>query len=423
MKIIFLNDDFLPATAGGAASVVFNLSQELIRQNHSVVVITTTFNSSKTLLENYQNIKVYRLPTKRHGLLWRSYFSLYNPFLLKKIKKIFQTEKPDVIHAHSIYTYAISYAVLKLARKFTNKVFFTAHDVMPFSYGKLIFSADKIPKDFLTEKNYNYKISWATNLKRVGKAFNPFKKIFIRHYLKYAKQIFIVSHALKNALQQNKILKNNNNSIILYNALDLNFWQTPPADEIKNFKNKYSLGNSPIIFFGGRLSMAKGFQQTLQTIAKIKQQIPNIKLLIVGENKDFKSKAVSDINKLNLSSNIIFTNWLTKEQIKLAYASSNLIFVPSICFDSFPTINLEAMALKKPVLATCLGGSKEIIQHSINGYIIQPYQIEKNVQVILNLLNNPDLFEKIGRQALISAQNNCNMHNKTKKIIKFYEAK
>ena len=70
--------------------------------------------------------------------------------------------------------------------------------------------------------------------------------------------------------------------------------------------------------------------------------------------------------------------------------------VPSICFDSFPTINLEAFACKKPVIATCFGGSKEIIEDDVNGYIVNPYNIKNLARKITDLLQNPDKAKNFG---------------------------
>jgi len=55
--------------------------------------------------------------------------------------------------------------------------------------------------------------------------------------------------------------------------------------------------------------------------------------------------------KENLS--IILTGWIEEDELKSAYYSSDVVVTPSIYLDPFPTVNLETMACKKPIIGTC----------------------------------------------------------------------
>ena len=48
---------------------------------------------------------------------------------------------------------------------------------------------------------------------------------------------------------------------------------------------------------------------------------------------------------------------------------------PSICFDTFGLVSLEAMEMKKPVVATSFGGSKEVIEDGVTGFIENPFDV------------------------------------------------
>jgi spore coat protein SA len=63
-----------------------------------------------------------------------------------------------------------------------------------------------------------------------------------------------------------------------------------------------------------------------------------------------------------------------------------VVAVPSLSFDSFPTVNLEAFACKKPVVATCFGGSRELVEDGISGYIVNPFDVPNLAQKLAELL-------------------------------------
>ena len=72
--------------------------------------------------------------------------------------------------------------------------------------------------------------------------------------------------------------------------------------------------------------------------------------------------------------------------------------MPSICFDTFPTVNLEAMAARKPVVATCFGGSPEVVIDGETGYIVNPLDTELYTDRLARLLHDADLRAKMGEK-------------------------
>jgi glycosyltransferase involved in cell wall biosynthesis len=119
-------------------------------------------------------------------------------------------------------------------------------------------------------------------------------------------------------------------------------------------------------------------------------------LFVIGNKDLYAEKMLKQSESLSIKDNIIFSGWLDREQIKSAYNSANLVAIPSVCFDSFPNGNLEAFASKKPVIATCFGGSREIVRDGENGYIVNPFDIEKFAQKISELLSDKNRQKQFG---------------------------
>jgi len=360
MKILILSDDFPPQNFGGSAVVAFNLARGLQKIGQQVFVITTAQNKLYAQETTQDGLKVFRIYANFHEK-WQAYLGLYNPQTVSRVNAIIKEIKPDIVHVHDIHSY-LSYHCLKIAKKYSKAVLLTCHNVMLFNYGKLA------TKKYLAV--LDCRTSWLDHFKQAQKRYNPFRNIIIRYYLKYVDKIFAVSDALKTALNQSGI----QNVDVVYNGIDVDDWHVD-ADSIAAFKKKYGLEGKKIIFFGGRISGLKGISQINQAMVKIKEKIPEAFLLIVGKEG---------------------IGWLTGDELKAAYLAADVVVVPSIYLDPFPTINLEAMACKKPVVATCFGGSCEVVQDGITGYVVNPFNIKLLTQRIADLLEDSSKAKRFG---------------------------
>lgn len=356
MKILTLQDNFPPQIFGGGVYLACGLQ----KAGHQVFAITTCQEKSKEGNTDYRGLKVFRIFANYHER-WRGYLSLYNPQTVRRVREIIQEVNPDVVHAHNIQSY-LSYHCLKIAKKLKKPVLFTARDVMLFNFEKLA------TKKYL--EHFDCKTNWLDHLKQARKRYNPMRNFLIKRYLRYVDKIFAISNALKEALEQNGI-KDVETS---HTSIDVDDWRVAP-EKIAEFNRKHNLQGKKVIFFGGRISGLKGLEQINQAVDKVKAEIPEAVLLIAGGRE---------------------IGWLNGNDLKAAYHSANLVAVPSVCFDAFPRSNLEAMACKKPVIATCYGGSPEIVQDGITGYIVNPFDVGLMAAKIIDLLKNTEKAKQFG---------------------------
>jgi len=423
MKILILSDSFPPESKGGADRVAFNLVNGFLKNGHQVFVITTSRSRYTQMELASQDTQIYadktikeqicRIYVSHYRERWRAYLSLYNPWAIKQVEKIIKEIKPDIVNAHNIHYY-LSYYCLKIANKYSKAVFLTAHDVMLFHYGKLTeFMLDhpELYKESSGIPKFNYKVTPFQQIKRFKKRYNPFRNIIIRHYLKYVKKIFAVSYALKNALEQNKI----KNIKVIYNGINVNEWKVS-ENEIEKFKQKYNLFNKKIVFFGGRLSALKGGERILMSMKEVVKRVPESVLLVVGRKEKYAQKMLDLAKTKGIS--LILTGWIEEKELKSAYHSSDLVVVPSIYLDPFPTINLEAMACKKPVIGSCFGGTKEVIVDNKTGYIVNPFNSQEMAYKIIDLLKNPQKAKKFGENGYKIAKQKFSLEKQVNEYLK-----
>jgi len=403
MRIVILSDYF--DDRGGAVGVAKALAFGLKNFGHDVSVITTTQNKTNTSIipimevNGNESVPVYYVYSN-YNLFWRPYLSLYNSQTVKAIKKIIDKIKPDVVHAHNIHIH-LSYHSLKLAKKTSAKVFLTIHDTMLFHYGKI------------TE--FNYKISVWQQIKRAGKTYNPFRNIIICYYLKYVDKIFAVSNALKHVLNVNGIY----NVEVVHNGIDVNAWRIN-EESIQKFKNRYNIENKKVIFFGGRINKEKGMMMMV-VLKEIIKKIPRAMLLVATKIDNAAENMITMASDWGIEDKIVITGWLTGSELKAAYLASDIIVTPSIYFDSFPTINLEAMACKKPIIATCFGGSREAVIDGKTGYIVNPFNTKEMADKVIALLENPEKARAFGEAGYERVKNEFNLDKMINNYLEWYK--
>ncbi len=410
MRILIISDSY--DIGGGAAQIARLMAQGFKNRGHDVIVVTSTQNKTDTPVIRITGVSIYRVYTD-YNLFWRAYRGLYNPPAIKAVKKIIDDFKPDIVQAHNIHSY-LSYRVLKVAKKSGAKVFLTAHDVQLFHYGKLVEFIN--PSDLSCPEKFNYKISALKKIKRYGKTYNPLRNIIISYYLKCVDKIIAVSSALKEALTQNGIT----NVAVIHNGVDPNEWQSDKSNE-EEFKKKYNLIEKKIILFGGRLSETKGGKEIVLAMDKIVKEVSDARLAVLGEIDGYARNMIDLADKIGMRDKLIFTGWLTGDLLKSAFNACNVVAVPSVCFDSFPTINLEAMACHKPVIATCFGGSREAVLDGQTGYIINPYDTNNLASKIIYLLKNPSEALRLGENGYDRVKTDFNLDKMISNYLSFYD--
>ena len=412
MKILILSDDFPPQSFGGAGIVAFRSSQFLQRAGYEIFVFSTCQNKKLSGQREVAGLPVFFL-YNQYNLRWRGWLGLYNGKVLLRLAEQIKNFKPDVIHAHNVHTY-ISYAALKLAKKYCPKVFLMAHDTDIFYQDKFFSFIDRA--NLNVQRKFNYRLSFKDKLRQIKKTLNPFRNWIIRYYLKYLDKIFAVSQNLKKALNQNNI----NNVDVIYNGV-----VSGNEDFVKSgqFKKRFNINkDKKIILMAGRFNSLKGGGLVLEYIKEIKKSFGNFILVFAGKKNNYAKSVIKKAKKQNLTDYILFTGWLNQNEIKDAYNDSHLVITPSIYLDVFNLTNIEAMYSKKPVVGTCFGGTPEIIIDSQTGYVINPFDIKKTAKKIIELLSNDKKSKEFGRAGYQKVINDFSLEKQMRKILEYYNS-
>ena len=172
-------------------------------------------------------------------------------------------------------------------------------------------------------------------------------------------KVVTVSKSLKRNLIKNAGLKKKK-IVAIYDGIDIKKRVVKAHNKI-SIKNKYSIG---II---GRIEHRKGHHLIVKVWAAVLKKIPHAKLYIIGsgdtEYIDYLNKR---IKKMNISNSIV---WISETRDIFNYIKKiNLIVMPSLYYESYGRVSVEAMAMKKLILSSNCGGLKEIVKDGYNGF-------------------------------------------------------
>ena len=137
---------------------------------------------------------------------------------------------------------------------------------------------------------------------------------------------------------------------------------------------------------------------------------------MVGDG-DMKDQSVQLAQELGIEKNVVFENFRT--DVADVLYSSDIYCLPSL-WEGFPIGLLEAMAMGKPVIATKVDGSGEIIQHTKNGILIDVRNVDALADAMLTLINNKNLRTVLANEARKTIVENFDVCKMTRKIEDVY---
>ncbi|MBI5957328.1 MAG: glycosyltransferase family 4 protein, partial [Chloroflexi bacterium] len=204
----------------------------------------------------------------------------------------------------------------------------------------------------------------------------------------YTDERIAVSAALKQALEANRLPPFE----VVHNGIDPATFNVSDVG-IEILRRRFRLNGRRVILFGGRLSHQKGDQQLLAALRRIKRSVPDVALLVLSPATDYVHRMIAE--NPDLANEIVLGGWLHGAELASAYRLADAVAVPSVCFDSFPTINLEAMAAGTPPVTTCFGGAPEAVIDGETGFVVNPYNTEALADRLTRLLTDEPLRRRL----------------------------
>ena len=189
---------------------------------------------------------------------------------------------------------------------------------------------------------------------------------------------------------------NSKKTLVIPSGIDTkSFYPTPRSKEL--WDTIPGLTDESVIFgCVARLSPEKAHSDLITAFKTVKKEIPNAHLILVGDGplKDGLQRLTGE---LGLSDSIYFAG--QRSNIR-DYISLFDVFVLASTRESLPRAAREAMACGKPIIATRVGATREVVHHEKSGLLVPPGQPRKFAQAMILLGNNQKMREDMASVSL-----------------------
>ena len=177
----------------------------------------------------------------------------------------------------------------------------------------------------------------------------------------------------------------------------------------------------PVIGFVGELREKKGLSALLSAYAQICKK-GTVSLLIVGEIRDGEDKKLfDDFRSANPQLPITVTSHIPHTDLPAYYSLMDVFVHPSLR-DGMPNAVLEAMACGKTVIATPVGGVKDVIEDGVNGLLVNVNDAEELAEKMTEALSLPEKRESIGRAARSAVVSQFTLEKELQSNLKIYQS-
>jgi glycosyltransferase involved in cell wall biosynthesis len=377
MRICFISNLYPPYVIGGAEINVQREAEGLAQRGNEVSIITTSPSRKQSTIETIGSVKVYRISPFNLYMpfesrekpnivkpLWHL-IDLWNPHSYKLVESILLKEKPHVVHINNYK--GLSLSIFTIAKKLNIPTIFTAYD-----YSLLCMRANLIrPSGEI-----------CTHPVVTCDMYNRIQKHLVN------RKINILTSATQFVLDK-----------LIANGLfrDTRAVKLPWGIKVTNRRERKSYDIIDILYVG-QVIKAKGVHVLIDSIKKLNQR--NVRLHILGKGQD-----IEHMKKLsNGDTRINFHGFIPNEELAKFYQEANLVVVPSVWYEVFGLINIEAFSYGTPVIASNIGGLPELIEEGHNGHVFQPGNSEELSAILESLVSNPDRLRRLEEGAFSSSK-------------------
>ncbi|MGH7491468.1 MAG: glycosyltransferase family 4 protein, partial [bacterium] len=175
-----------------------------------------------------------------------------------------------------------------------------------------------------------------------------------------------------------------------------------------------------IMLFFGYIRKYKGLGLLLEALARVRQSLPNIFLIIAGEAKEDFSVYREHIAAKSLG-DIVLTDiqYIPLDQMATYFGAADVVVLPYLRVFQSGLVRL-AYAYQKPVIATRVGDLPMVVEHGKTGYLISPESVESLVQAIKLAFGDSKQLHEMGKNARLRTGEKFSWEQVAREMVKIY---
>ena len=342
-------------TYGGSGVVATELGQELAARGHDIHFISYAPPIRMNLADphiHFHEVEVASYPLFDHPP--------YTLALATKMVEVFESESLDLLHVH----YAIPHSVSALL-------------------ARSMAAPRRLP--FITTLH-------GTDITLVGsnRSYLPITKFSIEQsdgvtaISSYLQKQTIKEFDVKHPIE------------VIPNFVNCDLYTRKPDEAMRA---TWAPGGEPIVMHLSNFRPVKRVTDAVEIFAQVRAKMP-AKLVLIGDGPD-RGAAEYLVRKKKLQKDVHFLG--KQDQVYRLLSEADLFLLPSQ-LESFGLAALEAMACEVPVIATNVGGVPEVIEHGVDGFLVEPEDVASAARYAIDLLSRSDRGREMGQLARINAK-------------------
>jgi glycosyltransferase involved in cell wall biosynthesis len=407
MNILLANASWYPS--GGDWTYIESICKLYESNGHSIIPFAmddrrNNFNSyNKYFIENinYNELNKHKSFKNSFKVLTSS---IYSFDAIKKIKKLLYENPIDIAQLNNIHNIHTP-AIISEIKKYKIPIVWRVLDYKIICPNRTFLSNGIVCEACFKSKYYNclinkckknsYSASLITTIESYFNKLMPFYNN-VDMYLfqsQFSRDMFI-KYGFD--IKKTAIIENPYDCVLPVN--DINFLN----------ENRY------ILYFG-RISKEKG----IFTLYDAMKQIPNIKLRVVGDGPELES-SISYTLQNNIE-NIEFLGAKWGDELSPYIKNCEFVVVPSEWYEPNPYVILQSFSYWKPVVATNIGGLKDMVIDNVNGKLVKPNDSNDLSNSIIDLFYNKEKIIDLGKNARNLLETKYNSKNYYKKSMELFD--
>lgn len=221
------------------------------------------------------------------------------------------------------------------------------------------------------------------------------KTILLKNTIKHADKLICISEFTKKELLKYYPDVDERKIEVAYNGFEYNEIELNEEEE-KKILNKFNI-NKEYLLFVGTLSPHKNIERLGEAFNQIKKQGHNYQLVICGKKGWLYEDIFKKVKQLGLEREVIFTGYVTDEELETLYKNTKLFVFPSL-YEGFGFPPIEAMARNVPVLTSREGALPEVVGDA--AIFCDAYDINDIAQKIINTLIDKNLYDLLTEKGI-----------------------
>lgn len=376
-------------------------SDAIIRYQREVGITTNQLTSQryqdfKALEEDVDGV-VYQRTEKSTSFLTKIpfiHYLLHINHLAKRIEKAVLADKPDVIQTHSPMFNAL--AAVKVGKKYD----------IPVTYEvRALWEDAAVDTGKTKEGSFKYR-----TIKAIEQS--AFEKVDAISCICQGLKADII----KRGIPESKLF-------VTPNAVDINNFK-PSYQRDHELEQSLNLSGKKVVAFVGTFFKYEGLSYAIEAMKTIAKTRDDIHLLLVGvgnESENLKQQ----VNDANLNEWVTFVGRVPFDQVSRYYSLADVMVFPreSIRLTELvtPLKPLESMAQFKPVIASDIGGHRELIVDGSTGFLFPADDAQALANKIISTIDDNELLSKVSEAGLLYVQNDRNWLNTAKQYLPVYQ--